>query len=176
MVGSARYQSGAALIFALIFLLLLSIIGVTAMQSSTLEERMAGNVRDTNLAFQAAELALRTGEQQMDAVNIPTFSATGPFRQPIVSATIASTWDAYNWSADSTLVTTSLSGIDSTNNPRYVVEQVVSSAALASSGSAVDLESVQKMETPTVYRITAKGVGSSGKSVVILQSTFRRHL
>jgi len=57
-----KHQGGAALMFSLIFLLLLTIIGLTAMQSSTLQERMAGNTRDTNLAFQAAELGLRAGE------------------------------------------------------------------------------------------------------------------
>lgn len=177
MLNSVRFQSGAALIFALIFLLLLSVIGITAMQSSTMQERMAGNVRDTNLAFQASELALRSAEDQMDGVNIPTFNATGPFREPITDATIATTWTAYSWTdANSTKVATSLTGIDATNNPRYVVEEVTSSSALAASGSAIDLESMQKLETPVVYRITAKGIGSTGNSTVILQSTFRRHL
>lgn len=172
-----KYQQGAALIFSLIFLLLLTIIGVTAMQSSTLQERMAGNIRDVNLAFQAAEVGLRAGETVMDGVNIPVFNATGPYRKPVTSATIAATWTGITWdSTNSTQVTTALSGINSTNNPRYVVEEVVSSAALASSGSAIDFESVQKLETPTVYRITSKGLGSTGKATVILQSTFRRHL
>jgi len=37
-------------------LLLLTIIGITGIQVSGLEEKMAGNSRDQNLAFQSAEL------------------------------------------------------------------------------------------------------------------------
>ncbi|MGH8658869.1 MAG: pilus assembly PilX family protein [Gammaproteobacteria bacterium] len=55
-------QAGAVLFVSLIMLLVLSVIGVTAMQSTTLEEKMAGNLRDQTLAFQAAEAALREGE------------------------------------------------------------------------------------------------------------------
>ncbi|KEA64591.1 Type IV fimbrial biogenesis protein PilX [Marinobacterium lacunae] len=52
------------LIVALIMLLLISIIGVSAMQSTSMEERMAGNLYDRHTAFQAAEAALREGEAQ----------------------------------------------------------------------------------------------------------------
>lgn len=54
-------QQGAVLVVSLIILLLLTIIGVTAMRTVTMEERMAGNLRDRNLANQAAESAVRFG-------------------------------------------------------------------------------------------------------------------
>jgi len=55
-------QSGAALIVSLILLLVMTLLGVSAMQTNVLEEKMAGNFRDRDLAFQAAEAALRDGE------------------------------------------------------------------------------------------------------------------
>jgi len=55
-------ESGAVLIVALIMLLLISIVGVSSMQSTSMEERMAGNLYDRHTAFQAAEAALRQGE------------------------------------------------------------------------------------------------------------------
>ncbi|MCC5810795.1 MAG: hypothetical protein JJU06_10520 [Ectothiorhodospiraceae bacterium] len=55
-------QRGAALIISLMLLLIMTLIGVTAMQTSTLQERMAGNSRDRSLAFQSSEAALREGE------------------------------------------------------------------------------------------------------------------
>ncbi len=60
--GRQGNQTGSALAVALVFTLLMTIIGVAAMQTATLQERMAGNLRDRNLAFQAAEAALREGE------------------------------------------------------------------------------------------------------------------
>jgi len=52
-------QTGAALIVSLVLLLIMTVLGVTAMRTTTLQERMAGNLRDNNLAFQDAEAALR---------------------------------------------------------------------------------------------------------------------
>lgn len=58
-------QRGATLIISLLILLVMTLIGVTAIQTTTMEEKMAGNMRDQNLAFQAAEAALRAGEGWM---------------------------------------------------------------------------------------------------------------
>jgi len=51
-------QRGIALVVALIFLLMLTILGVSAMNTSALEGRMAGNTQENNRAFQGAESAL----------------------------------------------------------------------------------------------------------------------
>lgn len=48
-------QKGAALAMALVILLILTILGVTAMSTSSLEQKMAGNIQDVTRAFQAAE-------------------------------------------------------------------------------------------------------------------------
>lgn len=55
-------QQGAVLAISLVFLLLMTILAVSSMQGTVLQERMAGNQRDHNLAFQTAEAALRAGE------------------------------------------------------------------------------------------------------------------
>ena len=69
-------QNGSALIISLVFLLILTMIGVASIQDSTLQERMAGNERDRNLAFQAAEAALRVGEDHLRQAGV-LFSAAG---------------------------------------------------------------------------------------------------
>jgi len=51
-------QAGTALIMALSILVILTILGISAMKGSTLEYRMATSVQDTSIAFQAAESAL----------------------------------------------------------------------------------------------------------------------
>jgi Tfp pilus assembly protein PilX len=61
-----KYQSGVVLIISLVMLLLLSIIGISGMAVTILEEAMAANHRDRNLAFQAAEAALRAGERKIE--------------------------------------------------------------------------------------------------------------
>ena len=62
----AKQQQGSALIISLIILVLMLIIGTTGMQSTILEEKMAGNSRDLNNAFQAAESGLLDAEQHIE--------------------------------------------------------------------------------------------------------------
>ncbi|MBB4866607.1 type IV pilus assembly protein PilX [Pseudomonas nitritireducens] len=57
-----RAEGGAILLVTLVMLLLLTLIGLAGMRLASLEERIAGNLRDRQLAFQAAETALRQGE------------------------------------------------------------------------------------------------------------------
>lgn len=56
-------QAGAALITSLIFLSVLTILGMSTLGTALLESRMAGNARDRNMAFQAAEIGLRDAER-----------------------------------------------------------------------------------------------------------------
>lgn len=62
---SIRKQDGAVLLVCLVMILILTMIGVASMSNSTLQERMAGGMRDYNVAFQAAEAALRAGEEEL---------------------------------------------------------------------------------------------------------------
>jgi len=81
-------MQGATLIVALIMLLLIAIIGFGAMQTTTMEEKMSGNLRDSNLAFQAAEAGLRDREEWLNALVTPPAPNN--------------TWlfdDSYNWNA-----------------------------------------------------------------------------
>ncbi|MFR0691025.1 PilX N-terminal domain-containing pilus assembly protein [Enterobacterales bacterium AE_CKDN230030158-1A_HGKHYDSX7] len=55
-------EAGAVLLVTLVMLVLLTIIGLAGMRLASLEERLAGNLRDRQVAFQAAEAALRAGE------------------------------------------------------------------------------------------------------------------
>ncbi|KQQ74747.1 pilus assembly protein [Xanthomonas sp. Leaf131] len=58
----ALEQRGASLIVVLILLLVMTLLGLTVLRNTTLEERMAANLYDRSLGFQAAESALRQGE------------------------------------------------------------------------------------------------------------------
>ncbi|MCX7069309.1 MAG: PilX N-terminal domain-containing pilus assembly protein [Methylococcales bacterium] len=58
----AKHQTGVVLIISLIMLLALTLIGVTSSSVTSLEEKMAANNKNINLAFQAAEATLRDVE------------------------------------------------------------------------------------------------------------------
>ncbi len=55
MYSNTRTQSGGALLIAMILLFMISIMGISVMQSSTLEHRMATNAIESKAVFQSAE-------------------------------------------------------------------------------------------------------------------------
>ena len=159
-------QHGFALFACLIILLVLTVLGSAGVQGSLMQERMSGHIRDKDLAFQAAEAALREGEEFLSQATLPAFDGTDGLYQPAASGS-APRWETVDWSADARAYGGSLPGLIET--PRYIIEELP--ATLAESGSiAADEPSVDT----GMYRITARSVGGSGNTEVILQSTFRR--
>lgn len=79
----ARAQRGAVLVVALVILSVLTLISLSGMNNTMLEETMAGNQQETNRAFQAAESGLANVFRTAAAFNLGT---------PVTStATIAGT-------------------------------------------------------------------------------------
>lgn len=61
----AQSQQGVVLMMALVFLLLLTLLATSAASHASLQERMAGGLRDAQLAELAAESALRGAEWRL---------------------------------------------------------------------------------------------------------------
>ena len=177
----AHRQQGAALLFSLIILLLLTVIGVTVLQTTTLQERMAGAQRDRFIAFQAAEATVREAERFLDQLVLPEFNgANGLFHHaaaplPLVYETEGHRvdWQAtFNQGsvAPRPYTGSSLDDMLPANAPRpsYVIEEVPSSTT---SGPGASDEPVTE---GFLYRITALATGPSGRSTVVLQVVYRR--
>jgi Tfp pilus assembly protein PilX len=68
LVSCTYRQRGAALIMALMFLLILTILGVFSMNISRLENLMAGNAQFQTTALNNAEYVLARGEHDISAI------------------------------------------------------------------------------------------------------------
>lgn len=77
-------QRGIALLISMVMLLVMSLIVITAMQGSTLQEKMTGNVREMDQAFQRAEEITRQVEED---VRIATLSG-------VIAAANIETWES----------------------------------------------------------------------------------
>jgi hypothetical protein len=73
----AKAQQGAVLLISLILLLLLTVLALTAANRSTLQERMAANSQDANMAFQTAEAGRVATINAMASIN-PAFQNITP--------------------------------------------------------------------------------------------------
>ena len=69
--GLPASQRGTVLAISLMFLVVLTVIGLGSMSVSSLDERMAGNMRNSDIALQAAETVLREAETWLTAQNLP---------------------------------------------------------------------------------------------------------
>ena len=76
--GSRRHrgQRGAILVLSLMFLIILTLIGISAMNTTTFEEKMSGSSRDWNVALAAAEAAIRDAEYDITAKTLPGYTGS----------------------------------------------------------------------------------------------------
>lgn len=63
----AHHQGGIALIVALVLLVAVTLLGISGIRNTSMQERMSGNMYDRSLAMQAAESALRAAEAALTA-------------------------------------------------------------------------------------------------------------
>jgi type IV pilus assembly protein PilX len=177
-----RIQHGMSLFPALMFLLVLAVIGVAAMNSTLMQEKMANNTKDGNVAFQAAEAALRDAEADV-TTNITsgtTFSAsctnglcTPPSTWPTPLSTDIS--KAIDWTVSgNTRAYGSFTGApqlpDVATPPLYVIERL--SSLPVGPGGSVGIGVGAPHSGGSAYRLTVLATGTRAETRVILQSTF----
>lgn len=160
-----RTERGAALIIALVFLVVLTMLGVSSMRTTTLQQRMAGNVRDSTLAFQAAEAGLREAERFLGQPTLPAFRGNDGLLRRQQDAGLASFWTTYDW-ANASIEAAPLPGV--AEPPRYVIEELPPEPG--------DGDSLRfgALPDPVFYRVTSRAVGGTTEAVSILQATYRR--
>jgi type IV pilus assembly protein PilX len=169
-----KSQQGAVLIIGLIMLLLLTIIGMSSIRGTDLQERMAGNARDHNVAFQAAEAAVRNGESYLSSATIVPFTTPSlPGYQKDLTATPVQFWNESRWKTDAVQMADSVIK-GAAKPPRYVLEQLQISISPGSYGSGVDQQSMDSMAEREVFRVTGHGVGSTADSEALIQTTYIR--
>jgi type IV pilus assembly protein PilX len=179
--SSPSSQKGAVLIVGLVMVLLITIVSLAAIRGTGLQENMAGNMRDRNIAFQAAESALREGETILSPAytgDFPSFSCTpGQGACKDLSATPSEsvlylTKEAWLLAAkESTLEIKEVA-----NKPSYLLEEleVDMGASAAAEGSAIDVGGMMVTGDATPYRATARGFGLSQEAEAIVQSAYKR--
>src|ERR1700676_4008281 len=157
-----KHQSGVVLFVALMLLLILSMIGVTVARMQTVEERMARNDNNGQLAAQAAEAALRNAEAVLgNAPTVGTFAGdTAGYYA--VSPTTGSLIPSLNWN-DPTKVSTYIGpALTAGAAPRVAMELMGYGAVPGD-----DLST-----PPPTYRVTVQALNAEGNPSVMLQSIY----
>jgi type IV pilus assembly protein PilX len=167
-----RRQNGVVLVISLLMLLVLTLIGLAATRSTALEERMTANQNDTEVAFQAAEAALRDGEGQLSSAALPNFAANaagGYTHDTMVSP--QGDWRQTDWS-DTTQIKKYAGGIIpipiTGKEPSYFI--VLTSDPGSTTRPTLEVDTA--LQTKLIYYIYAHGWGITGNTEVVLQSAY----
>jgi type IV pilus assembly protein PilX len=139
-------QQGATLIVLLVMLVIVTLLTLSSLRSTTQEERMAGNFRDRDKAFQAAEAVVQTCLTWLKA---GTFA--GNVLTPVLATGASAAqahWDRPWTNANSTSVAITAAALAS--DPRCMVESL-------GAGN---------------FRVTGRAVGANADTVVMLQATY----
>ncbi len=150
-----QYERGFALITSLLLLIGLMLLGVSAMDMSVVDERLAGNTAHRNTTYQLAETALRQAERELD--NNPSMEvgsvAWNSTRLQKGASSFGFT-SSSDWANARTVV---IPGAQSSQTVQYQMEELEEMRASGRLKSRV-------------WRITARATDSTNNSAVVLQS------
>jgi type IV pilus assembly protein PilX len=178
---------GFSLLAILVMMVVLAFLSLAAMNTSIVQERMAGNARDKNVALQAAEAALRDAEADIE-VNLDAASGfsdacnTGLCVPPSMTASGAQSaplWQSIAWdnkarAYGSRTGSPALLGPANealSSQPRYFIEMLPSLPPAAGGSACMGCTTVPT-EKARAYRITVRASGVRASTVVMLQSTY----
>lgn len=172
------------MIFSLVVLIALTMIGISAMNTSMLQGKIASNARNQDLAFQSAESALINSESwlmcQSSQVDATADGSSNIWIQDTIAVLddMPDTW----WKTNATVFgldidfndTQELTGVEA--EPRYVIEHL-SNGATEFGGCIPENLNMNggQARTRCLYRITARGTGADQNTQVVLRSHFALH-
>jgi len=149
----AHSQRGATLLVVLVFLMVLAMLGVATVQSNILQEKMSGNTRDRELAFEAAEAAIRDAGANIISLRAGPWAGAGGLYT--YNANYAN--DSIYWNTTSNWATY--------RNPSTTIAKV-------STQPQYRIEKKPDIGGVEYYRVTARGFGADSTTIVILQAEF----
>jgi type IV pilus assembly protein PilX len=156
-----RNEKGSALIVSLIMLLLITLVAVAGMQTTIMQERMSANLYDRDLAFQAAEAALREGEALVSTGVRP---AIGDSHVYFINASNRPEWGGGNSTINNSALEYSVTLEGVAQQPEFFIEETPIEPDFSS------LVLGPAPYEPPYYRVTARGFGGSPDTVVVVTS------
>jgi len=180
--GYPKSENGAVLLTSLLILLILSLLAVSSMQNSSLQERMVSAQREGYVAMEGAELALRDAEKAIDALASPSgFDTIDGFYDKGTAPRGTGVFASSVWAGTSSIAIPipKLNGAELyPEAPRYFVEYVGDAQVeVGNESSDVNMTNYTHETGASVakaFRIVARGTGSTGQAQRILEEYYRR--
>jgi len=182
MSGKVQRQRGAALLVSLVLLLIMTVLAISSMQGTVLQEGMVSAQRDAQIAIEGAEQALRDAENLL-ATTVPTFNNSNGLYSSSGPAPVGE--DLYkpsSWTNNNSIAAT-MPKIGSENllaeAPRYFVQMLDSAAISANGGLDLNVQNYTNDSGEVerqVFRIVARSLGKTGQTPRIVEAYYAREL
>ncbi len=178
-------QQGVALFFTLTILLILTVLGISSIQTTSMQERMARNYRDVNIAFQSAEAAVIEAEEYLEAIaNVSTFPdetdavlCVGGLCNSIDGVDRWTQAHGYvDWNDGSTHFDTDTTAAElgAADTPKYMIEYVARVTIEQDTLNIGNIGEGGSSGRAYVFRITTRGTGGTAESKAMIQSLYGR--
>lgn len=175
-------QRGIALVVALLLLVVITLVGLAAVRGTIMQQKMAANLFDRQVAFQGAEAAIRAatariasnpGDIARNCQAGGVFCQGNPFDDPNLDTTKIVSVDTGQFDA----------GTLAASQPQYVIENMgnwynpSTSTGFGQSANSHNYGAQGTSTTAVYYRITARSGNPSRvgeRAVVVLQAMVRQ--
>jgi len=176
-LSNIHRQRGASLIIGLLFLIVLTLLGVTSMSKAVMEEKVVHNQRDTVVAIESAESGLKDIELWLNSQSLRPLTRAaggnvvwnnGVYNGPTVN-TQSSTWWTTNGTQYGTLRNNVAPLPDLASQPLIVTQEL---AWLPDDvGMATNYASQAGL---AYYEISAQATGQNAATRAVLQSIYAK--
>lgn len=160
-----QQQRGIALVLSLLMLVAITLLAVSAMRGTTLQEKMASNLNDREIAKQVAEATLR----QVSTL-LPPAAGSAWFNAPI-PAPVQGTADRWNNAAiwdNAGTVAVAVNGVS--YNGQFLVENMGFWTSRQDPTCKPKENPLCERQT---YRITVRNQPQAGRAAVVVQVVWR---
>lgn len=159
-------QNGFVLISSLIFLVIMTLLGVAMFKGYTMDQMMGGNLREKNRSFDAAQAALHNAEYWLSLpgnASTVTPTCTGMVSTPRVCGNaLSSPATPGSWTAGVNYTPTQIPVNSAGGSGNYAANPTYYIQFLGLDGSGASL-----------YLITAAAQGGNTNAVSVVQSAFK---
>lgn len=168
LIGRADRQKGVTLVIAMVMLIVLMLLGISAMTASGVMSRLAGNLQFQNEAKYRAENALVAGENLlMTGTNSQNaaFSTSGaettalPFYDPTAALDPVSSWPAIAHS------------VDAAGTQQFIIQKISSVPSPPAGQQITSMGGGGGPVTPStnyyLFRVTARGTSVRGATRLV---------
>jgi len=176
--GARRPERGFVLVTGLLFLVVITLLGIALFRSSGLMERVAANTRDKQRAFETAQAALQYGEwwlSQSTSVTKSTCASSGK-----TTATLHVCSEALSASRDTIAALGWIGNAFTYQQPNLTAS---AGGGLTSGGTDINYQALpgvyiedlglMKDGKSELYQVTAYGYGGNADTSSVVRSTFK---